>query len=129
MPRDFLRSRRVEEQIHRILSHVLRAGARDPKLHQAIVTEVRVSRDLSVARVFVSSLEQSTDPDELLTAFRRAGGYLRSEVAGALSVRQVPELRFQFDDSLDRAAHMDSLIDSVVTRDEASPDDEDADNE
>lgn len=113
MPREFPRSRRIEEQIHRILSHVLRSGARDPQLHQAIVTEVRVSRDLSVARVFVSSLDPQADHLQLLQAFQRAGGFLRSEVAAGLSVRQVPELRFQFDDSLDRAAHMDALLEAA----------------
>jgi ribosome-binding factor A len=122
MAREFPRSRRIEEQILRILSHVLRSGARDPKLHQAMVTEVRVTRDLSVAWVYVTSLDSDAGQEELLEAFQRAGGFLRSAVAGALSVRQVPELRFRFDDSLDRAAHMDSLIDSVVSRDPDEPD-------
>jgi len=122
MAREFPRSRRVEEQILRILSHVLRSGARDPQLHQAMVTEVRVTRDLSVAWVYVTSLDSAVDQQELLEAFQRAGGFLRSAVAGALSVRQVPELRFRFDDSLERAAHMDSLIDSVVSQDSDEPD-------
>ena len=114
MPREFPRSRRVEEQIHRILSDVLRAEARDPALHHAVVTEVHVSRDLSVAWVYVTSLDAEANRDVLLGACERAAGFLRSAVASGLSVRQVPELRFKIDDTAERAAHMDALIDSVV---------------
>jgi ribosome-binding factor A len=127
VPREFPRSRRVEEQIHRILSDVLRAEARDPALHHAVVTEVRVSRDLSVAWVYVTSLDADADRQALLDACHRAGGFLRSAVAAGLSVRQVPELRFKIDDTAEKAAHMDALIDSVVDKhqepDDRGPDD------
>ncbi len=122
MPREFPRSRRVEEQIHRILSDVLRAEARDPALHHAVVTEVRVSRDLSVARVYVTSLDAEADRHALLDACQRAAGFLRSAVAAGISVRQAPELRFKIDDTAERAAHMDSLIDSVLTKDNVAAD-------
>jgi ribosome-binding factor A len=118
VPREFPRSRRVEEQIHRILSDVLRAEARDPALHHAVITEVRVSRDLSVAWVYVTSLDASADREGLIDACRRAAGFLRSAVASGLSVRQTPELRFRIDDTAEKAAQMDALIDSVVGHDE-----------
>ena len=114
MPRDFPRSRRVEDQIQRILSDVLRTQARDPRLAQAIVTAVKVSRDLSVARVYVTSLDLDRPGDELLESLRRAGGFLRSALAAELTVRQVPELRFQYDDSTRQAERMDALIDRAI---------------
>jgi ribosome-binding factor A len=129
VPREFPRSRRVEEQIHRILSDILRSEARDPCLHQAVVTEVRVSRDLSVAWVYVTSLDPAADRDALLHACRRAAGFLRSSLAAGLAVRQVPELRFQIDDTAERAAHMDALIDSVVSKDSANADGQDSDGD
>ena len=91
MPRDFPRSRRVEDQIQRILSDVLRSQARDPRLAQVIITAVKVSRDLSVARVFVTSLDLERSGDELLDSLGRAAGFLRSALAAELTVRQVPE--------------------------------------
>lgn len=118
MPREFPRSRRIEEQIHRILSDVLRTEARDPALHQAVVTEVRVSRDLGVAWVYVTSLNANADHELLLDACRRAAGFLRSAVAAEMSVRQTPELRFRIDDTAEKAAQMDALIDSVITHDD-----------
>lgn len=118
MPREFSRSRRVEEQILRILSDILRAEARDPSLHHSVITEVRVTRDLSVAWVYVTSLDPEADRAELLSACQRAAGFLRSAVAREMSVRQTPELRFRIDDTADKAARMDALIDSVVTHDD-----------
>jgi ribosome-binding factor A len=123
MPRDFPRSRRVEDQIQRILSDVLRSQARDPRLARVIVTAVKVSRDLSVARVYVTSLDLDRSGDELLDSLRRAGGFLRSALAAELTVRQVPELRFQFDDSTRQAERMDALIDRALDND--SNDDQD----
>ncbi|MDP6151677.1 MAG: ribosome-binding factor A, partial [Gammaproteobacteria bacterium] len=57
MARDFPRSRRIEDQIQRILSDVVRGEARDPRLANAIVTAVRVSKDLSVAWVYYTVLQ------------------------------------------------------------------------
>lgn len=125
MSRDFPRSRRVEDQIQRILSDVLRTQARDPRLGLVIVTGVKVSRDLSVARVFVTSLDLEHSPEELVGDLQRAGGFLRSALAAELTVRQVPELRFQHDDSMQQAARMDALIDSAVAGDSGSQDDGD----
>ena len=124
VPREFPRSRRVEEQIQRILSDVLRGEARDPALHHAVVTEVRVSRDLGVAWVYVTSLDPDADREALLEACERAAGFLRSAVAAELSVRQTPELRFRIDDTAERAAHMDALIDAVVSDDAARKSDD-----
>ncbi len=56
MPREFPRSRRIEDQVQRILSDVLRVSARDPRLRGVIITAVNVSRDLSVAKVYFTSL-------------------------------------------------------------------------
>ena len=128
MPRDFPRSRRVEEQIQRILSDLLRANVRDPRLKQAIITDVRVSRDLSVAWIGVSALDPQHSQQELMAAFASAAGFLRSALAGALTVRHVPELRFEYDETLQHAAHMDELIAGAVAR-EAGANDIDDDND
>ena len=120
MPRDFPRSRRIEEQIQRILSDVVRKEAHDPRLANSIITAVRVSKDLSVAWVYYSSLQtngEDAGPEENLDeAFVSAAGFLRGRLAKDLTVRRVPELRFQADDTISHAHHMDELIDSVVGR-------------
>lgn len=113
MPREFPRSRRVEDQVQRILSDVLRSQARDPRLARVIITAAKVSRDLSVARIYVTSLDLDHDGDELIESLRRAAGFLRSALASELTVRQVPELRFVYDDSTRQAERMDALIEQA----------------
>lgn len=114
MPREFPRSRRIEEQIQRILSDVIRTDVRDPRLDKAMITDVEVARDLGVAWVHFTSFAADMDPDSLLEAFRSASGFLRGRLARELTVRNVPELRFRFDDSLRKGAELESLIDTAV---------------
>lgn len=121
MPREFPRSRRIEEQILRVLAEVLRS-ARDPRLKQAVVTSVRVSRDLSVAWIYVNSLDPQQDRASLEQGFASASGFLRSALARQLTVRQAPELRFRYDDTSERAATMDALIDSALHGDAGAGD-------
>ena len=117
MPRDFHRSRRIEEQVQRVLSEVIRVASRDPRLNNAIITDVSVSRDLSVARIFFTSLNKDHDPKEMIEAFKSATGFLRSKLAKQLTVRNVPELRFEYDDSGERGDALEQLINNAVAKD------------
>lgn len=87
MPRDFPRSRRIEDQIQRVLSDVIRSDLRDPRFDGVFITAVRVSRDLSVAWVYYSVLTAGdTDDAGLQEAFAKALGFLRSRLARELTV-------------------------------------------
>ncbi|MGI9290524.1 MAG: 30S ribosome-binding factor RbfA [Gammaproteobacteria bacterium] len=123
MPRDYPRSRRIEDQIQRILSELVRREVRDPRLTNSIITAVKVSKDLSVAWVYYSALNASESADQLADAFKSAGGFLRGRLAKELTVRRVPELRFERDELLDHVKHMDELIDSVVKPDDNESED------
>ena len=118
MPRDFHRSRRIEDQIQRILSEVIRVDVRDPRLHGAIITAVDVSRDLSVAKVYFTALDPEQEGTELIDAFNSAMKFIRGRLAQQLTVRNVPELRFRYDESLARGEAMDRLIEDAVSSDE-----------
>jgi ribosome-binding factor A len=125
MPRDFPRARRIEDQILRILSDVLRHETRDPRLGKAVLTAVRVSRDLSVAWVYYSILMAEGEAEPLDDAFNSAQGFLRSRLAKDLTVRRVPELRFELDTTGSQARAMDQLI-ADVTKDLPPQDESDA---
>ena len=120
MSRDFPRSRRIEDQIQRLLSDVIRNDVRDPRLSQAIITAVRVSRDLSVAWVYYSVLQTDGEADSLDDAFKSAVGFMRSRLAKDLTVRRVPELRFEFDETGENARAMDQLIEDAISADKKS---------
>ena len=120
MPRDFPRSRRIEDQIQRILSDLVRTEVRDPRLGNAIITAVKVSRDLSVAWVYYSVMQADGETENLDDAFASALGFLRKKLAKDLTVRRVPELRFLLDDTLTSARNMDELIETAVKDDQSS---------
>lgn len=126
MSRDFPRSRRIEDQIQRILSDVIRTDVRDPRLSRAIITAVRVSKDLSVAWVYYSVLQVEGETENLDDAFAAALGFLRSRVAKDLTVRRVPELRFRLDETQSNARSMDDLIESAIKSDDAGKDSDDS---
>lgn len=117
MPRDFPRSRRIEDQIQRILSDVIRDELRDPRLTGVFITAVRVAKDLGVAWVYYSVLRADGESQDLSKAFASAAGFMRSKLAKQLTVRRVPELRFELDETARKASSMDRLIAEARSRD------------
>jgi len=122
--REFSRSRRVEEQIQRLLSEAMRAQVRDPRVGGVVITEVRASRDLGVAWIHYTLLGTDANPgagtlEDAQAGLDRAAGFLRSQLARELSTRTVPELRFRYDEAAQRGRELDRLIDTAVASDAA----------
>ena len=126
MAREFHRSERVAEELQRILSSAIREELDDPRLRLVTITDVRVSRDLSHAKVFFSSLGD-TDTAHLQGSLERAGGFLRGIVGRQLVIRSAPELHFIYDDSLQRGQELRELIDEAVASDQRHQDRRDGD--
>jgi ribosome-binding factor A len=119
MPREFSRSRRVEEQILRLLAELVRREVKDPRVGPVTLTAVEVSRDMSHAKVFFLPFDQARDPVDVGRALASAAGFLRSHLRKQLSMRQVPELHFVPDESIERAAKLSALISTAVRSDAA----------
>lgn len=115
------RQRRVAELIHRELSQLLMREVRDPRLSNVTITEVRVTPDLLLARVYFSVLGDAEAGEKALTALERAGGYLRTQLAERVSLRFAPELEFRLDTSAEYGRRIDELLDQIAT--ENSPQD------
>ena len=108
---------RVGEEIRHLLAAALtRSSFYDPDLGESalLVTEVRVSSDLRLATVFVCPQGGISDPRRLCAALGRIAPALRHHLAQRLTLRCVPALRFRYDDSFERSAHIDALIRTVV---------------
>jgi ribosome-binding factor A len=114
MPREFSRSSRLADQIQRDLSDLIRLEVRDPRVGLVTVTEVEVSRDLSHAKVYVTSLAGSDQAAQSQQALQHAAGFLRSRLAQILKARTVPELHFVYDESVERGIRLSRLIDQAV---------------
>jgi ribosome-binding factor A len=125
MPKEFSRSRRVGEQMQRLLSEVLLRDVKDPRVYGVSVTAVDVSRDLSHATVWFSLLDPAADPAPVTTALAGAAGLIRGKLGRAMYIRQVPALHFKHDESLARGSHLSELIDRAVAADKERPERDD----
>lgn len=102
------RTRRVAERVRTELSTLLTRSVRDPGLLGVTVTDVRMTADLQLARVYYTLLDGS-DRRSAARGLRRAQPYLRREIGQRLQLRRVPELRFLYDEDAarqDRIAHL-----------------------
>ncbi|MCC8122470.1 MAG: 30S ribosome-binding factor RbfA [Oscillospiraceae bacterium] len=103
---------RINEEIQRELSARIRT-VKDPRVQGLVsVTAVEATPDLRYAKVYVSILEREHAP-EVMKGLKSAAGYLRRELGAALSLRYTPELVFVQDDSIDKGAHILSLLENL----------------
>jgi ribosome-binding factor A len=117
MPKDFPRSRRIAEQIRRELSDIVRLELKDPRIGMITITEVEVSQDLAVAKIFFTLLGEAARIEETTGALQHAAGFLRSQLAHRIKVRTVPQLQFKYDVSVERGMRLSRLIDAAVAND------------
>ena len=111
------RGERVNHTIQRELG-VLIEGLNDPRLSTVIsVTAVKVNRDLSVAKVYVSVLGTDMQRSDAIDGLRSAANRLRMEVSNRIVIRTMPKLSFFSDDTLQTGADIDQLIDRVIAQD------------
>ncbi len=108
------RMERVNTLMQREISELIQRDLRDPRLDEFVsVTEVSVSPDLRHARVFVSSFGGQQKEPQILEALSSAAGFLRSELAKKVRIRRMPELHFQWDNSIEKGDRILRLIDEV----------------
>lgn len=108
------RKKRIDDLVREILGDILLTRASDPRLGLVTVTRVEISPELDVAKVFVSVLGEPEKRKEALQALRKAGPFLRTELAKEVRLRRTPELRFQVDESVERGFHMDSVLREIA---------------
>lgn len=119
MPREFPRSRRVGEQLRRELAELIRDQLRDPRAAMVSITSVEVTRDLAHAKVYVTFLGAPAERPEILHHLNHAAPGLRGALGRRMRIRTVPELRFLYDESVERGARLESLISAAVAADAA----------
>jgi ribosome-binding factor A len=117
------RTERVSSIIQQEISDLLREQVNDPRLTSLIsITKVSTSPDLRHAKVFISTLEDKVNKNEILQGFAAASGFLRRQLANRLKLRHMPELSFHIDDSIERGAEVLRLIEQVASRDTENED-------
>ncbi len=116
---DGKRTQKVAEQVRAELMGLLITGdVHDPAVATAMVSAVVLTDDLRIAKVYVRLLE--ANPEErkkkaMFSGLERAKGFLRREVAQRLKLRYAPELRFYWDDSVDRGRELENVLTEIRT--------------
>lgn len=113
---------RLNEQLKRELSKLIRDEVRDPRVGMVTITGVETARDLGSARVFVRAFDHEALP-EMVEGLEAAAPFLRTRLGQMLHIRMVPELRFQEDRSLEGARRIEEVLSQVL------PEDDDSDTE
>jgi ribosome-binding factor A len=112
----YARADRVGGLIQQLLSDLLRRDISDPRLQMATITQVKVSKDLRLARIYFAAAGGTTVAEDAARGFRSAAGFIKRCLGPQLGLRYMPELEFFYDDSFDHGARIDRLLKSIASR-------------
>lgn len=118
MPENQARLGRIEEEYKKELSQIIGYELKNPNVTGLIsVTKVKVTNDLKYAKVYVSILN-SKNNKETLAGLKKSSGFIRSELAKRVNLRNTPELIFELDDSLEYGARIDTILKEIMPKKE-----------
>lgn len=124
MPREYPRKLRINAQLQRELSEMIREDLSDPRLVGITVTDVDVAPDLRNATVKISKLALQADVAEPVKILNHAAGLLRHNLGKRLRLRSVPVLHFRADNALAEGDRISGLIRKAVIEDQSHHADE-----
>lgn len=124
--REFSRTDRVGQQIQKEVALILQREIKDPRLGMITVSAVEVSRDLSYAKVFVTTLNDHDEEKSklIMKILGEAQGFVRSLLGKRIRARIVPEIKFVMDTSLLEGMRISNLVDQVIRDDNEKRGDE-----
>jgi ribosome-binding factor A len=114
------RTQRIESEIQRVLAALIAREVKDPRVGNVTITQVSVTPDMGLARVFFTPFAASNPAEQVRRALTHAAGFLRGELGRRLGLRHAPRLEFVFDESVESAAQLTQLIDRAVADDRAA---------
>lgn len=122
---------RLQAEIQRIVSELLIEGLKDPRIDpMTSVSKVELSNDTSVATIYFSIYGSQKTKEDTLDALENAKGYIRSRLAKVLEIRQVPELRFKIDESVEYSIEIQKILNILNSESKENVNEElDADEE
>ncbi len=130
MAREFKRTDRLGDAIQRSLAKLIQFEIRDPRVGMVNVNDVKVSRDLSNAKVYIAFVgeDDAERCKEGAEALNKASGFLRSQLSRELDTRTTPRLQFIYDRTAIVGNQLSHLIDKAIAKDKSHQDDADDDS-
>jgi ribosome-binding factor A len=111
----------VQELLVHEISDIIRRELKDPRVGFVTITDAEITSDLCHARVFFTVLGEATAREDTGKALNRAAGFIRREFARRAQLRHVPDIRFEFDESVERGLRISQLLAQVRQEDEDAP--------
>ncbi len=117
MRKNSIKNTRINMEVQRELSEIIRSGIKDPRIHpMTSVVSADVTPDLKYCKVYISVLGDENAQKSTMEGLKSAEGFVRRELARRVNLRNTPELKFILDQSIEYGVNMSHLIDEV-TRD------------
>ena len=109
------RGGRINEEVKREIINIIRTEIKYPRLTAMVsVTDVKVTKDLRYAKVFVSIFgKDDEEKNNTFIALKNASGYIRKEIGQRINLRYNPQIIFEIDDSINYGMHIEELIQKV----------------
>ena len=121
MRKNSIKNTRINGEVQRVLAEVIRSGIKDPRIApMTSVVAVEVAPDLKTCKAWISVLGDEKAQTDTLMGLRSAEGYIRTQLARTINLRNTPQITFIMDQSIAYGVNMSKLIDEVVEKDEAA---------
>ena len=118
MRKNSIKNTRVNTEVLRELSNIIRNEIKDPRIHpMTSVMAVEVAPDLKTCKAYISVFGNQEAQEETMVGLKSAESYVRRQLARNLNLRNTPEIRFLLDQSIEYGVHMSKLIDEVAKKD------------
>ena len=125
MRKNSIKNTRINGEVQKELSNIIRGGIKDPRIHPLTsVVAVEVAPDLKTCKAWISVLGDEKAQADTLEGLKSAEGYIRRQLAHTVNLRNTPQIRFILDQSIAYGVNMSKLIDEV-TKDISDDEEED----
>ncbi len=114
MRKNSIKNTRINEEVLRRLSEIIRGSIKDPRIHpMTSIVSVEVAPDLKTCKAYVSVLGDKQAQKDTLAGLNSAEGYIRRSLAQSANLRHTPQIKFIIDQSIEYGVNMSHLIDQV----------------
>ncbi len=106
------RIKRLEKELLKFMNNIITYKLRDKNLQWVTINDLKLSKDMSHARIYFSYLNKSSKK-QVLASLTKSAGFIKNELASAKIMRIIPDIQFFYDDLGDKARHLDELIEQI----------------
>lgn len=109
-----MRAERVGEQMKQEIMDIVNNKVKDPRIGFLTITEVQLTNDLSIATIYLTVLGNDKQIDDTFKGLEKAKGFIKSEIGSRMRLRIVPDLKFEYDESIDYGNKIEKMIQDLV---------------